>query len=456
MNAHNQTIAQELAAHFTGLQYRDIDPASAARIKTTLLDYLGVGLGGSRSESGRIAAELVTSAGGKPEATLIGLGVKVPAADAAFVNAVASHSLEMDDVDKLALFHFSPPVVSAAMAAGELADCSGEEFLTAIFCGCEMMERLSRAANDNLRNRGFHTTATAGVFGAAVAAAKLLGLTEAQMVSAMGLAGAQSAGLMEMYGESMQKRFNPAPAARNGVTAAQLAKLGFTGAATIFEGERGFLKAFADGGTNPDELRPSKSGPYRLEVEFKPYACARPIHPANEAAQALRPRALGRLDQVERINVYRHPVWAHYHTNASPKNYHEAQVSLPYAVAVSLVEGDAFLDNFEGAEQKGTDVVRLMHRVRIIAEETLPTTVACRVEILFAGGDKLVHQVNYAKGSAENPMSPAERAAKFRKLAGRAMDPQALETLVRVAGEVDQLAHIRQLTACLSGGGVQR
>ena len=142
------------------------------------------------------------------------------AAQAAFANAISSHSIELDDIDVLALFHFSPPVFSAALAAAEQHGANGKQLLVALAAGCEMMERVSRAANPSLRNRGFHTTPTCGVFGATVAAAKLQRLSPAKLTSAFGLAGAQASGLMEMYGPSMQKRFNPGPAARNGVTAA--------------------------------------------------------------------------------------------------------------------------------------------------------------------------------------------------------------------------------------------
>ncbi len=209
-------------------------------------DYLGVAVGGSQTGSGRAARDFALDVGGKEESTLIGYGARVPALHGAFVNAISSHSIELDDVDILALFHFSPPVVSAALAVAERQKSSGEEFITAVVAGCDMMARASNATNFSLRNRGYHTTPVCGVFGAAIAAARLLKLNEAQTVSALGMAGAQASGLMEMYGPSMQKRFNPGPAARNGVTAAQMAQHGFTGAATIFDGERGFCRAFAD------------------------------------------------------------------------------------------------------------------------------------------------------------------------------------------------------------------
>src|SRR3954469_548671 len=242
-----QTYAQQLAARFSKLSLNDIEPPSRTAVKRLLMDYLGVALAGSQSESGRVARRFAREHGAKPQARLIGDTARVDITAAAFANAISSHSIELDDIDVLALFHFSPPVYSAALAAAEYAGANGKQLLVALAAGCEMMERASKAANPSLRNRAFHTTPTCGSFGAAVAAAKALKLSKEKLVSALALAGAQSSGLMEMYGPSMQKRFNPGPAARNGVTAALMAQAGFTGAATIFDGERGFCRAFSDG-----------------------------------------------------------------------------------------------------------------------------------------------------------------------------------------------------------------
>ena len=229
------TIADRLAAHFSAFDYSKLTPANRKSVKRLLLDYLGVAVSGSQSESGQVARKFAGITGGHPQSTLIGGSEKVPAMQAAFANAISSHSIELDDIDVLALFHFSPPVYSSSLATAEQVGASGKDLLVALAAGCEMMERLSKAANSSLRNRGFHTTPTTGVFGATIAAAKLQGLEVGQIVSALGMAGASASGLMEMYGPSMQKRFNPGPAARNGVTAATMAGLGFTGAATIFE-----------------------------------------------------------------------------------------------------------------------------------------------------------------------------------------------------------------------------
>jgi 2-methylcitrate dehydratase PrpD len=226
------TIAERLSEHFVRMSHSALPAATRSGVKRLLLDYLGVALAGSRSESGHVARRYARSIGGRP-LNADRRRCRVPMEFAGFANAISSHSIEMDDIDVLALFHFSPPIYSAALAAAEASGASGKDLIVALAAGCEMMERASRATNNALRNRGFHTTPTCGVFGATVAAGKLLGLGAEQMTSALGLAGAQASGLMEMYGPSMQKRFNPGPAARNGLTSAAIARQGFTGAATI-------------------------------------------------------------------------------------------------------------------------------------------------------------------------------------------------------------------------------
>ena len=410
------TAAVQLSKHFSKLDYKALPEASRAAVKRLLLDYLGVAIAGSQTESGRIAREFARLQGGKPETTLFGDTARVPMTLGSFANAICSHSIELDDIDVLALFHFSPPVFSAALAAAERQGANGKQLLTALAAGCEMMERVSKAANNSLRNRAYHTTPTCGVFGATVAAAKLLKLTPAKLASALGLAGAQASGLMEMYGPSMQKRFNPGPAARNGVTAALIAQLGFTGADTIFEGERGFLRAFTDQ-SNALELTKDLDQPYRLDIEFKPHSCARPIHNGIDCALAIRAQEKLNLDNIVAIDIARHPDWAHYHLNKAPQTYQEAQVSLPYSVAVAFKEGQALLAQYTDRKLKDPLLNRLMNLTNISVDATLPRGVSCRMTVTLKDGRTLVSQVDYPKGSIENPMSDAEIRAKFDSLA---------------------------------------
>jgi len=413
-------------------------------MKRLLLDYLGVAIAGSHSESGEIAREFAKLQGRAPEATLIGGGGRVPMAAASFANAISCHSIELDDIDVLALFHFSPPVFSAALAVAEAGGATGKDLVTALAAGCEVMERVSTAANNDLRNRAFHTTPTCGVYGATIAAGKLMKLTPARLTSALGLAGAQASGLMEMYGPSMQKRFNPGPAARNGVTAAFMAKLGFTGADTIFEGERGFLRAFA-GRKEGAELVRDLDAPYELKIEFKPYSCARPIHNAIDCALEIRRNHSPALGEIRSIVVRRHPDWADYHLNRAPRTYHEAQVSLPYSVAIALVEGNALLGQYTDRKLKNAAVRRLMDLTRIETDGSLLRGVSCHTTITMVSGESYVSQVDYPKGSIENPMSDDELRAKFESLAVPVVGTLRVAQIADAVMRIERCASVGEL-----------
>ncbi len=437
-------IATQLAHHFHKYDYRQLPDASRSAVKRLLLDYLGVAIAGSQTESGHAARMFAQCCGTKAEATLIGDTVRVPAAQAAFANAISSHSIELDDIDVLALFHFSPPVFSAALAAAEQHSASGKQLLVALAAGCEMMERVSRAANSSLRNRGFHTTPTCGVFGATVAAAKLYRLTPAKLTSAFGLAGAQASGLMEMYGPSMQKRFNPGPAARNGLTAAGMAHFGFTGADTIFEGERGFLRTFTDK-SDAKELVAGLDKPYPLDIEFKPYSCARPIHNAIDCALEIRRRDKPALGEVRHIAMARHPDWAHYHQNARPQTYHEAQVSLPYSIAVALKEGQALLKQYNDRKLRDPVLRRLSELTEFTTDASLLRGVSCKMTMTMNDGRTHVAQIDYPKGSIQNPMSDAELRAKFDSLAPPVIGAAHAAQLAELIGGIEQVSDIGKL-----------
>lgn len=423
------TAATELAAHFAEPRYATLAEPYLHEMKRLLLDYCGVALSGSRARTGQILREYVVKTGGEEQATVFGSGHRVPMAQAAFANSVAEHSIELDDVDDLALFHHGPPVVSAALAAAEHRGAGGRDLLVAMLAGCEMMNRLSLATNPTLRDRGFHTTPTCGVFGAAVASGRLLGLDAGELTSALGLAGAQAGGLMEMYGPSMQKRINPGPAARDGVVSAELAVLGFTGADTILDGPRGFGAAFA-GGLNTAALLGELGTSVPVVVEYKPYSAARPIHNAIDCALNLARREAIDPASIQRVVVHRHPAWAAYHTNDAPKTYHEAQVSLPFSVALAFVEGRAFPDQYADERLGRPDLAGLARRVTIETQDSLPRGVSCRMVVTLADGREFEEQVDDPKGSVGNPMTDEELTDKFRHLADPVLGAGQVENAV--------------------------
>ena len=439
------TYTSDLAAHFSKVEYGDLPQDRLHEMKRLVLDHLGVGLNGSRTDSGRIAGDFAVDLGGTPESTVLGRADRVPAVHAAFANAVSSHSIELDDVDDLALFHYGPPVIAATIAVAQAVKADGRRTLAAALAGCEMMNRLSLATNNALRDRGFHTTPTTGVFGATVAAGKLLGLTADQLTSALGLAGAQSSGLMEMYGTSMQKRINPGPAARNGITSAMLAKRGYTGADTILEGERGFGRAFA-GTLDSDALMAGLGTEVPVTVEYKAYSCARPIHNAIDCALELRAAGVTLAD-IDTLVVRRHPDWANYHLIATPRTYHEAQVSLPYSVAIAFADGAALPAQYSNERLHDTAVMSVSERLVVEVDDTLPRGVSCHLTVTTKDGRAHTAQVDYPRGSTRNPLSDVDLTDKFLMLTDGVLPAGAGDRIAKQVFELESVTDVNELVA---------
>lgn len=444
-------ITADIASYLSDLVYSDIPSHVLEEMKFLLFDYLGVALGGSRTESGKIAAKFSYEFEEKGEATIIGFKNRVSAPGAAFSNAISSHSIELDDVDNLAYFHFGPPICSAALAMAESLHASGKGLIIALVAGCDIMARLSSATNPSLRDRGFHTTPTCGVFAAAASSAKLLGLDTKRISDTLGLAGAQVSGVMEMYGSSMQKRFNPGPAARGGVVSALLAQRGFTGAETIFEGERGFLHTYSD---NSDEskLTDGLGRDFPIFIEYKPYACARPIHNAIDCALTIRSQHKINPNQISKIIFFRHPEWAHYHINKTPCTYHEAQVSLPYSVAVSLLEGEAFFDQYSEERLHDPLIRKLSTMMEIRSVDNLPRGVSCRMEIICKSGEAYSAQIDYPKGSPQNPMTLKDRRHKFKRLTMGVLSEQVQAKAEEKVFEIETLKDVAEILTIISAG----
>jgi 2-methylcitrate dehydratase PrpD len=440
------TTTEVLARHASEISSDDLPEAGRAEMRRLLLDYCGVAVSGSQTESGRIVGDFVSELGGVAQATVIGNGTRVPSVHAAFANAVSEHSIELDDVDDLALFHYGPPVVSAALAVAEQTGATGADLITAMLLGCETTNRVSLATNPELRNRGFHTTPTCGVFGAAVAAGRLLGLDAGQMTSALGLAGAQASGLMEMYGPSMQKRINPGPAARNGVTAAALALMGYTGAETILEGEHGFGIAFA-GALDEEKLLAGLGSVVPVPVEYKAYSAARPIHNAIDCALELRGIAGITPDAITRVVMRRHPDWASYHQNARPRTYHEAQVSLPYAFAVAFVDGAALPPQFADDQLGRPELLRLAGLVEFEVAPELNRGVSCQAVVTLQDGTTHSVTVDDAKGSIGNPQSNDELAAKATMLAEPVIGVEQTKRLIAAVQTIEDANDVHGLIA---------
>jgi 2-methylcitrate dehydratase PrpD len=256
---------------------------------------------------------------------------------------------------------------------------------------------------------------------------------------------------MEMYGPSMQKRFNPGPAARNGVTAAQMARQGFTGAATIFEGTHGFCQAFADD-YDVSQLTRNLGSEYPVYIEYKAYSCARPIHNAIDTALAVRAQLTEPTSAIRKMTMRRHPTWAGYHLNTRPKTYHEAQVSLPYSVAVALIENAAFFPQYQNEKLGDPEILRLADLLQIVPDETLPRGVSCHLTVETAGGATLISQIDHPKGSIAYPMTPEEMNRKVHLLGDAVLGEAQVDRMIAAIDGVESLDSIAALTRLTAPG----
>lgn len=371
-----ETIAEKLAAFVSEAEYHLIPVAVRERAKAYVLDFLGVTLYGSIVLSSRKVAEVVCGFGGKQESTVFGWSGKFPCVNAALANGVASAAVEMDTAHPTSVVHCGGVVLPAALALGERENVNGKAFLTAVIVGYELVSRVGGAFLGTQYYEGFHPTGVCGVFGAAGAASKLLSLNKKETVHALGIAGTQAAGLEEWKADgSWIKRLHPGKACHSGILAGLLAQKGFTGPATIFEGENGFLKAFSyqrtwDASILTDGLGKTYLG---FLTAFKPYASCRFTHTAVDLVLKILNAHDLEPDDIKEITVrvcetYYRTLFRPEERRYRPQTAVDAQFSLPYVVAAAMVRKRILPDEFSDQSIRDERILGLASKVKGIPD----------------------------------------------------------------------------------------
>jgi 2-methylcitrate dehydratase PrpD len=422
-------LTRQLAEFCHNLSYRTLPPEVVDRARYFCLDYLAVAVRGSLSDSSQPLYRLTAELGGGAGSTVLGRGARAAFPYAALANGAAAHSIELDDTHQGGSIHLGVSVFSAALAVAEHAQASGQEFLAAVVAGFETAARLAMALRPKEHyTRGFHPTATCGVFGAAVAAAKLLGLSGSQLLSALGIAGSQASGSMEFLTDgAWTKRLHPGWAAFSGIHAALLAREGFIGPTTIVEGKDGFLKAYS---LNPDPGKVMDG----LGVDFqivqtavKPHACCRYTQAPIDATLAIVKEHNVRPSDVRSVTVGMLetgiPVICEpAQKKIQPLSVVDMQFSLPFGVAVALAKRRAGLEEFTLEMLRDPDVRALMPKVDYARdaelEKNYPKEWPAWVRMTLNNGKELSARVRFPKGDPENPLSWEELIEKYRTLAG--------------------------------------
>ncbi len=451
------TELRELARFITNLEAEQIPQQVRKAAGLCVLDTIGAAIGAAQHPQVKSVCEAWLKKGGVAD-TMVdvwGSEKSAPLSTAAFLNALMGHTLEMDDVHTASKTHIGTVVVPAAWAMAQYLKKTGEELICAIVSGYEAMARIGMAFGvSSHRNRGWHVTGTAGTFGAAAACGKLLGLTEDEMVFALGMAGTQSFGLWAFLGDSAScKVLHTARAAQSGLEAALLAKAGMTGPEHILTAkDGGLLAAMSD---EHDVSRVSASLGERWEILYmdnKPYPCCRSTHCTIDAALSLRNEEGVRAEDVESVVVYTYLVGNKQcgmsEGSRNPVTPVDAKFSTPYTVACALLYGEVTLRQFEPEAIADRQAQALLRRVRVETDKAFtaqyPAHWGCRLEVALKDGRTLQKTVKDASGSVANPLSEEQVLQKAGGLI-RETQREAADGIARAilaTAEAPTLAHL--------------
>lgn len=424
MNMDRRAVAaptREVANWIAELRYADLPARSREVVRIAILDTVGAGVYGYCTPWAQRLLAWARRGGTANEATVWGDGsASMRAADAALVNGTAAHAFELDDYHNSKL-HPGAVVVPAAIATAERLNSSGEELVTAIAAGYEVMIRTSLALNPSAtRLRGWHLTGVCGPFAAAAACASLMKLDTEHCAWALGLAGTQGAGLWAFNADgTMSKRLHAGKAAHSGVLAAELAQLEFTGPTQIYEyHDGGVLKAFSDG-SDPAPLTKDLGRVFHLDTtSIKPYSCCGSTHAYIDAALAIRKKFGGEWNPQTPVRVGTSKVVdVQCGFDYAPSSALNAQMSLRYVVAAAFVDGQVLPAQFEDARMNDQELGALANRLELVPDPELdklyPKDFAGWVAAERKGRWERVDVLN-PTGSVSSPIDAQGITRKFR------------------------------------------
>jgi len=426
-----------LARFVVESRYADI-PANVRHEATrSVLNWAGCAVGGCRHETIDRALAALTPFSGPAQATVLGRGERLDIMHAALVNGMSSHVFDFDDTHLKTVIHPSGPVASALLALAEHKPIDGAGFMHAFILGVEVECRIGNAVYPSHYDVGWHITGTAGVFGAAAAAGRVLGLNVQQMTWALGIAATQASGLREMFG-TMCKPFHPGRAAQNGMTAAYLAAKNFTSSERGIEAPRGFANVLATA-RNYGEITGRLGETWEIALNtYKPFACGIVIHPAIDGCIQLRNEHKLEAEQIESIALKVHPLVLELTGKKTPQAGLEGKFSVYHSAAVAIIHGEGGESVYSDAVVRDPRVIKLRDKVTATADKSVHED-AARISIKLGDGRTLEKHVEHAIGSLARPMSDADLEAKFRGLAEGILAPAETATLIELAWSIEKL-----------------
>ncbi len=422
-------LTMRLAEFAAGLRFPHLPPDVRNQAKLIARDSLGNQIAASAiSEAGIKIVQQATEWGGKPEATVVGFGAKLPSAMTALCNGTLGHGVELDDAHGNGLIKAGSLLVPSAFIAAELTHASGEETLAALVAGYEIAIRIAKAINPGHRQRGYHTTSTVGTIGSAAIVATLLGCNVEQIACAIGLAAMNSGGLQAYLDDPcMAKPLGPGRAAFNGVLAGVMASKGFTGPKTALESHEGFLHGMTDA-INAEEFTGLGERFVIMEVGFKPHSACRYAHGPLDIAQHFYREGV-RPDEIERVDVHMSALAIRQASKPQSSNLNVAMGSTQFGVALALARGsNGLIDYWRGFEDK--PVHAAAEKINLIADPAYGLGGRqSMIKLTLKDGRVLSHSQEEPRGEPSNPLSPEQLEAKFLATAGLVLAEPQVQTI---------------------------
>ena len=430
-------VTQTLARYLTTARYSELPAGIRAEAHRSLLNWVAVAVGGSRHEAVEIALAAVTPFAGPPQATILGRKERLDIMNAPLLNGISSHVFDFDDTDLTTAVHPSAPVIPVLLALAEYRNVSGQDFINALVLGFEAECRIARAVTPAYQAIGWHATGTLGVFGAAAAAGKLLGLDAAKMTHALGLAATPPVGIREMFG-AMTKSFHPGRAAQNGLLAALLAEKGYTSSTQGIEAKRGWANILSTS-QNLGAITDGLGTCYEIQRNsYKPFACGLVVHPVIDGCIQLRNEYALTPGMIDRIDLAVHPIVMELTANRKPRDGLEGKFSITYAAAIGIIAGRASEAQFSDEQVNDPALIAVRDKVEIATDPSL-TQAQARVIIRLKDGRVVERFVAHAVGSVENPMTNAQLEAKFIELAAGILPDQSIRRLMDLCWTAERL-----------------
>lgn len=458
-------VVFDLARTIVDTRYENLPPDGIDIAKKFIIDSIGVGIVGSGAVGNAEIVDMVKEWGGRKESTILVYGIQVPAPEAAFVNSLFIHSADYDDTDDRTATHANVTALPAALALAEKTRSNGRAFITAVALGVDLICRLALTSH---LFHGWHNTTTVGIFGAAAAAGKILGLDQSQMVNALGIAYSQAAGNRQGREDgALTKRLQPAFATKAGVTSALLAQRGTTGAKNVMQGQWGFFRLYRNYSQEyePDKWAASlKDG---LGVRFegvnlaaKPYPCVRCSHAPIDGALALAIEHDIKPENVQKITI--HTNERVYDTAGRPFVIRsdpeiDAKFSIPYVVAVAIAKKEVTLEDFKEETIRRPELLVLASKVAVLVDPEFDGSTSVvgpiRIRVSMTDGTELEKRVEFAKGHLQNPMSDLEFANKFRDCVAHSpklLPKQKTKRLLTLLSELEKIDDIKEVVQLMS------